>query len=181
MKDRHAWGLKESIGAMGLTAKYFQYDSDDEDWYEAATFCVSTPEPHNDTVLVINFFKLTKTSGEFEVVMRYFQDDEWVSIEYSPFKEVPELYSGVAFNVYLQGHCLSKMMFLLTEESERLASDHIEAIEEAVDTLKVYIETAISMIEATPSLKNSNIPGMIEKVYKRYELKGTFGEDVFPN
>jgi hypothetical protein len=181
MKRNDAWGLKESIGAMQLTAKYFRYDSEDEDWYEAATFYVTTPEAEDETVLVINFFKKTKSSKEFEVLMGYFQDDEWVSIEYPPFKEVPELYSGVAFNIYLEGHCLSKMMFLLTEERERLASDHIEAIEEAVDTLKVHIETAISMIDVTPSLKNSNIPGMIEKVYKRYELKGTFGQDIFPN
>lgn len=72
-------------------------------------------------------------------------------------------------------------MYLLTEDRGHLEPEHIVLLEEACDVLKVDLETAIAMRDSMPSFKNSNIPQLIENVYRQYKLKGTFGEDVFPD
>ena len=175
------WGLKESIEAMGVIADYFRYESDGDGFYEAAVFAVTNPEDEGDEVLKISFEKKAKNSKEFLTYLEYYKDGEWVWKEYPAFPEVKDFYAGIAFNMYLAIHCLSKTMYLLTEDRGHLEPEHILLMEEACDVLKVDLETAISMRDSMPSFKNSNIPQLIENVYRQYKLKGTFGEDVFPD
>jgi hypothetical protein len=181
MAPTDQWGLKESIDAMGMLADYFRYESEGDDFYEAAIFSVSNRAYEGDEALKISFEKKSKKSGEYITYVEFYQDGKWVWKEYPAFQEVKEFYTGVAFNTYLAVNCLSKTLNLLTEEAGRLAPEHVMYMEDACDDLKVYLETAISMRDSMPSFKNSNIPQLIEDVYRQYKLKGTFGEDVFPD
>jgi hypothetical protein len=173
------FNLEYSVNHMAVAKDYFTYDDDSEDWYEAVTFYVPCPGDDLEEALIINFLKKTQSSKEFEIVMGYHSDGEWVVVEYEPFKEITDFYIGIAFNIYIETHCLSKIMHLTTKERSRLTQEHISVLEEAAEVLKVDIETAIQMLPGTPSLANSNIPKMIENVYKKYELKGMFGQDIF--
>lgn len=181
MQSENNWGLKESIEAMGVIADYFRYESGGDGFYEAAIFSVSNPDDEGDEVLKISFEKKTKKSKEFITYLEFYQDGKWVWKEYPAFEEVKDFYAGIAFNMYIAVHCLSKTMYLLTQDRDRLEPKHILLMEEACDVLKVDLETAISMRDSMPSFRNSNIPGIIESVYRQYKLKGTFGEDVFPD
>jgi hypothetical protein len=181
MRSDGQWGLKESIGAMGVIAEYFRYETDGEDFHEAAIFSVSTPGPDSDEVLKISFEKKTQDSKEFLTYVEFYQDGEWVWKVFPAFDERRDAYSGILFNMYIAVQCLSKTMYLITAQRDRLDPQHVELMEEACEVLKVDLETAISMVDVMPSLKNSYVPDMIESVYKEYKLKGTFGEDIFPN
>jgi hypothetical protein len=181
MRSDGQWGLKESIGAMGVISEYFRYEADGEDFYEAAIFSVSTLGEDSDEVLKISFKKKGKDSKEFLTYLEFYQKGEWVSDVFSPFEEHTEFYLGITFNMFIATFCLSQTLFLVTERRDTLDPQHIELMEEACEVLKVDLESAISMLDVMPSLRSSNVPKMIEKVYKRYQLKGTFGEDVFPN
>lgn len=181
MLSASKWGLKESIDAMGFLADYFRYESDGEDFHEAAIFSVTNPDDQGDEVLKVSFQKKTKNSKEFITYVEFYRDGEWTWKEYPPFPEVSDLYAGIAFNTYLAAVCLSKTMYLLTEDRGHLEPRDVLLMEEACDALKVDLETAISMRDGMPSFKNSNIPEIIESVYRQYKLKGTFGEDVFPD
>jgi hypothetical protein len=173
------FNLEYSINHMAVAKDYFSYDDDSDQWFEAATFSVPCTGHALTDALIINFFKREPSSTDFQIEMGYYSGGKWVLVEYESFKEITNFYIGVAFNIYIETHCLSKIMYLTTKEREKLAPEHIEALEEAAEVLKVDIETAIQMLPGTPSLLNSNIPKMIENVYKKYQLKGMFGQDIF--
>lgn len=181
MKDKDAWGLKESIGAMGVISEYFRYEADGEDFYEAAIFSVSTPGEDSDEVLKISFEKKTQDSTEFLSYLEFYQEGEWVFDMFHTFDEVAEYYLGITFNMYIAVHCLQQTLHLTTAQRDRLDPQHVELMEEACEVLKVDLESAISMLDVMPSLRSSNVPKMIEFVYKKYNLKGIFGEDIFPS
>jgi hypothetical protein len=174
------WGLADSIANMAVTKDYFSYSSETENWFEAAIFKVECTGHEFETAMLIHFKKLTPDSTQFEVVLGYYRDGEFTVYNYEPFDEVKDSYIGVAFNIYIETHCLSKILMILNDKEAQLYPEHVKVLEEAVDTLKVDLETALSMKDSIPSFRNSNIPKFIENVYRKFNLKGTFGEDIFP-
>lgn len=181
MRSDGQWGLKESIGAMGVIAEYFRYETDGEDFHEAAIFSVSTPGPDSDEVLKISFEKKTQDSTEFLSYLEWYQEGKWVFDLFLTFDEVTECYLDITFNMHIAVLCLQQTLRLTTAQRDLLDPQHIELMEEACEVLKVDLESAISMLDVMPSLRSSNVPEMIEFVYKKYNLKGIFGEDIFPN
>ena len=173
------WGLADSIANMAVAKDYFTYDNDSDSWFEAATFYVTCPGHEIEDALIINFIKMTPESTEFEIAVGYYRGGKYVLYEYEPFDEVKEFYIGVAFNVYIETHCLSKIMMILNDADAQLFPEHIKVLEEAADTLKVDLETALSMKDSMPSFRNSNIPKLIENLYKKHDLKGMFGQEIF--
>jgi hypothetical protein len=173
------WGLVDSIASMSVAKDYFTYASETKSWFEAAIFRVPCPKHEIDKAILISFKKVRRDSTQYEISLGYYPGGKLTRLDFPPFDEVKEWYYGIAFNVYLETHCLSKIMLILHDKDVELLPEHIEVLEEAAETLKVDLETALSMKDSMPSIRNSNIPKMIEVVYRKYNLKGMFGQDVF--
>jgi hypothetical protein len=169
------WGLADSIANMAGAKDYFQYHNESENWFEAATFWVECPGHGN--ALAIWLIKKTPESTEFEFAVGHYRRGKFVLEEFEPFHEV----IGAAFNIFIETLCLATILMILNDKKAKLLPEHVKVLEEAADTLKVDLETALSMKDSIPGFNNSNIPKGIENVYRKYKLKGTLGQDIFPN
>jgi hypothetical protein len=181
-KGSKVFGLRESIAALGKgpSAKYFTYLPQSEEWFEGVEFAIGSSVDDSEPVISLLFSKQEADSPKFDVEMSYFINGEYAATDLQPFSERKDLYEGVAFNVFLQYLSLKWTLFLLDEAREQFDPADLGEIDQAVVDLKIVLENAILMISGLPSLKNTNIPDLIEALYKKHNLKGTFGEEVFP-
>lgn len=175
-------GLEGSIARLGRlpSGRYFTYLAQSSDWFEGVEFAIEAPE--GEEAVSILLYKKFENSKEFHVEMSYYLNGNLSEIKLDQIPEQREYYEGVTFNTFLNYYCLARLLRLKKAGGEHLDEGHVAEIDEAIAELKTVLETSILMrtgLEMS-GFNRSGLPEMIEQLYKAYELKGVFGEEIFP-
>jgi hypothetical protein len=152
--------------------QYFKYYGEDDEWYEALTFCVTAEDPDDDA-LIINFYKESSDATHFKLQYGYERNGEWFFRQRDGFQENKDSYESWVFPIYIICFVMRLGWVIARDDQKSLSDSHFMFIARALSDLAFFLETTMMTRGMLPSLEGTNAYELIESLYDDMGIEKT--------